>query len=171
MAAVAVISVVALVGGVALCGMLVGNSIGVTGGGRSVGSSWTWVPVGGSGSGKRVRAGGVFLTSSGVSATGDSGSGCRLATASRGEDGAVGVVEGGKLVVVCAVGLKVRLVCASVEQVSVLVVWLLVLPVFQQGGRVCHCQKIAREGSHQGVSYGTDAEGRSWSTLVRHLCI
>ena len=48
--AVTVVSLVELCGGAVLHGMTVGNSIGVAGGGESVGSSWTGVPVGGSGS-------------------------------------------------------------------------------------------------------------------------
>ena len=55
---------------------------------------------------------------SGIPVTGASSSGGRSATASRGEEGAVGVGEEGKFVVVCAVGLRVPSEHAPVKRVG-----------------------------------------------------
>ena len=108
---------VALGGGALSLGATACDGGGTAGEGGSVGSSRPVVPVGRSGMGKRVRAGGVVLASSGVPAPGESGRGGRAATAGRGDGGAwraVEEVEG--FVVVRAVGLGVRLVGTPVER-------------------------------------------------------
>ena len=112
-------ALVALGGGALSRGATTGNGGGTPGEGGSEGSSRPVVPVGRSGIGKRVRAGGVVLTSSGVPVPGDSGRGGRAATAGRGDGEVVRAVEEvGGFVVVRTVGLGVRLVSAPVEQVG-----------------------------------------------------
>ena len=111
-------SLVALVSVLAMHGMTSKVGIGGAGIGMYVGSLWAGKPVGSSSIGVRRQVGGVLLASSDILATGQSGSGGRLAAVGEGEGDAGEAEEEGKLEVEHADDHGAQLVRTSMECVG-----------------------------------------------------